>query len=319
MSLQVSLRTREDLLAITPYQLGFHPDDSVVVLGFSRHRLKLAARCDADAPPHEMIRQFSTALVRVRGVRAVALLAYGKEWVAEPTKLVSEGLRKRGFQIVQTLRITGTRYFCLACEDCTPASGVPFDPSASAAAASCTFAGLVARPDRDSVERLVRPIGGLAGVAMAQAVDRAEQRLAGLRDNAELVAEGRLAVDAAFELTGAGERLDDDRVAWLSVLIADTEVRDHAWARTDSEDWQLDLWLDLTRRAEPILATPFAALLGWCAWRRGDGVLAWAALERAHRIDPTYALTNVLLGALRAAQPPSTIGQWPPPKSRPSR
>ena len=82
-------------------------------------------------------------------------------------------------------------------------------------------------------------------------------------------------------------------------------MRDHAWAGTDHEPWQLDLWLDLTRRAEPILAAPFATLLGWCAWRQGDGVLALAALQRAYRIDPTYEAARVLLAAVIDGQPPS--------------
>jgi Domain of unknown function (DUF4192) len=210
------------------------------------------------------------------------------------------------------LRVTGDRYFCLRCEEC-PASGVPFDISSSAVAAAATYAGIVVRPDRAAVEKLVKPVGGLAAIAMTQAVDRAERRLASLRDSAELIAEGKLAVDHALTLAEAGDRLDDDTAAWLSIVIADTEVRDHAWARSDNLPWQLDLWLDLTRRAEPILAAPFASLLGWCAWRQGDGVLALAALERAYRIDPAYELARLLLGALDDAQPPTVIDQWPPP------
>jgi Domain of unknown function (DUF4192) len=315
MTPSVNLRSREDLLAITPYQLGFHPVDGIVLLGLSKRRLKLVARCDAKAPPRAAARRFCVALKRAQGIGRVVVFGYGPEWVAAPTINIMDDLEARGFRVVDALRVTGDRYFCLRCEEC-PVSGVPFDISSSAVAATAAYAGIIVRPDREAVEKLVKPIGGLAAIAMAQAVDRAERRLASIRDSAELISEGKLAVDHVLTLAEAGDRLDDDTAAWLSMVIADTDVRDHAWARTDNLPWQLDLWLDLTRRAEPILAAPFASLLGWCAWRQGDGVLALAALERAHRIDPTYELARLLLGALDDAQPPTVLDQWPLPPSR---
>jgi len=317
---KVILHTREDLLALVPYQLGFHPADSVVVLGLAKRRVKLAARCDADIPEREAVRLFSRALRRTRGIDCVALFGYGPEWVGAKTIAIMDDLERRKFQIADAVRVSGGRYYCLCCQDCTPASGVPFDITTTEVAATATYEGMVLRPDRETVEKLVKPIGGIAAIAMTQAVDRAEQRLASLRDNDELIAEGKAAVDHALILGEAGDRLPDDTVAWLSVLIADIGVRDHAWARSDHEPWQLDLWLDLTRRAEPVLATPFATLLGWCAWRQGDGTLAVSALERANRIDPTYEMARLLLAAVYDAQPPSVIDQWPlPPPGNLSR
>lgn len=316
MTPTVILQTREDLLAFVPYQLGFHPVNSVVMLGLAQCRVRLTARCDANTPRREVVRLFSRALRRTRNIDAAALFGYGPESVAATTIGIMDDLEIRRFVIADALRITGGRYFCLCCDECTPSSGVPFDITTTEMAAAATYAGMVLRPDREAVEKLVKPIGGVAALAMTQAVDRAEQRLATLRDSAELIAAGKQAVDHAFTLGEAGDRLPDDTVAWLSILIADPEVRDHAWAHTDRLPWQSELWLDLTRRAEPILATPFATLLGWCAWRQGDGVLALAALERAYRIDPTYELARILLGALHDAQPPSVIDQWPLPPSR---
>jgi hypothetical protein len=313
MTPTVRLDSREDVLAFTPYQLGYHPSDSIVLLGLKRRSLGFVARCEASAPPREIIRSFCLALKRGRGTRRAVLLAYGPESLSDPARQVADGVEARGFPVLDALRVEAGRYFCLRCDRCTPVSGAPFDITINAAAASATFAGMVARPDRESVERLVMPAGALGAVEMAQAVDRAVARLASLGGHAERLQAGKLAVDEALALARSGERLDADAAAWLSVLIDNDEVRDHAWARTDAHDWQLGLWLDLTRRAEPVLAAPFATLLGWCAWRRGDGVLALAALSRANRIDPAYELASVLLGALDEAQPPTTIKQWPPP------
>lgn len=313
MTANVRVTGREDVLAATPYLLGFHPGDSIVLLGMRRHKLTLTARANPGMEIPDIIASFAKGMNRLGRIRRAMLLAYGPAHVAHIAVAVHQGLTARGFEIVEVLRVTDERYHCLLCDQCTPVSGAPFDLAASPVTAAATSAGLTARASREAVDRLVRPIGALAAVAMEQAVDRAEQRLASVGDHAELRRMGRQVVDDVLALASAGERLDDDQIAWLSLFIADDDVRDHAWAQTDDEPWQLDLWLDLTRRAEPLLAAPFASLLGWCAWRQGDGVLAVAALERARRIDPAYQMAAVLLHAIDEAHPPTSIRAWPPP------
>jgi hypothetical protein len=278
-------------------------------VGLSPKRLELCARADASWPTRQHVNQFAQALRRVRRVTAIMVLGYGGVEITDPARAVADALERRGYPVMELLRVTGDRFFCLSCDECTPPEGRLFEVSASASAAAATFAGLVARPDRAAVERLVRPIGGLAAVAMSQAVDRAQQRL----DAApcRLQQSGREAVDRAFTKARRGDRLDDDEVAWLSLVLQDNQVRDHAWRLTDSEGWQLELWLDLTRRAEPLLAAPMAALLAWCAWRQGDGALAMVATARAQRLDPAQRLAGFVADLLDRACPPSTIKRWP--------
>ncbi len=305
------LASREDLLGYVPYGLGFHPKDSLVVVGVSPKRLELCARADASWPTREHVRQFAQALGRVRRITGLLLIGYGEVEIGVSVRAVGEALQRRGYTVLEVLRVTGNRFFCLACDECTPPEGGVFEVSASAAAAAATYAGMVARPDRASVERLVRPIGGLAAVAMSQAVDRAEKRLD--QSPCQLQSEGKEAVERALTKARRGDRLDDDEVAWLSLVLQDHEVREHAWRLTDREVWQLELWLDLTRRAEPLLAAPMAALLGWCAWRQGDGALAMVAVARAQRLDPSQRLAGFVLDLLDRASPPSTVKSWPVP------
>lgn len=317
----VRITRREDLLGYVPYALGFHPADSVVLLGQSMKRLVLSARADADQPTRETVRLFSKALSRTRSISGVFVFGYGPATISGPTRTVADALRTRGHTIHEVLRVADGRYHCLRCDGCTPPGGAEFDGSTSPAATAAIVAGLVARPTREEVERLVKPIGGLAGVAMSQAVDRAEARLGTVPGNAELIEVGKLAIDEALGKAKAHEQLDDDEIAWLTVLMVDTTVRDHAWLITDGEDWQLEFWLSLTRRAEPMLAAPFATLLAWCAWRQGDaGALTMAALHRALRIDPDYGLAQILLDAMHHGHPPTVIDQWPlPPRVIPGR
>lgn len=305
----VRLASREELLGFVPYALGFHPTDSLVLLGLGRKHVELAARADANWATRDHIRQFTKALRGVKGVSRVFLFGYGPESVEGPVKTVAAGLQAFGYLVMETLRVTGDRFHCLQCDGCTPADGRPFDVSTSAAAATAIFAGMVARPDRAAVDKLIRPIGGLAAIAMSQAVDRAEKRLDEL--GGRLREAGIAAVEDAFGRAKTGERLDDDEVAWLSLVLHDGEVRDHAWKHSDREDWQFALWLDLTRRAEPLLAAPVASLLGWCAWRQGDGALAMAAILRALRIDPGYRMGLLIRDALDQGRPPHTIKKWP--------
>jgi hypothetical protein len=306
----VRLASREELLGFVPYALGFHPSASLVLLGLGHGRLELATRADADSPTRLVVRAFTQALHRLPGVAQVIVLAYGPEGLGGPVRTIADALEARGFRVVDALRVTDARYHCLLCDGCTPPEGAPFDASATAAAATAVMAGLVARSSRADVDKLVRPVGGLAGIAMSQAVERAGRRLDTLGGQVRVA--GREAVDLAFAKAKDGRRLDDDEVAWLSLVLHDVEVRDHAWARTDDEPWQAEFWLDLTRRADPDLVTPLATLLAWCSWRRGEGVIAQSALSRALRVEPSYRLAQMLQEAIGEGRHPRSITQWPP-------
>ncbi|WP_144123317.1 DUF4192 domain-containing protein [Catellatospora sichuanensis] len=348
-----TLTERADLLGYVPYLLGFHPADSVVVLGVTDRQIGVAVRADLGQPRAETVHRLARLLAAAGRARAaitsVLLVGYGPDpAAADVTRDVANALDARGYHVREVLLHAGDRYHCLQCDDCTPPGGAPFDLSTTAAAAIATYEGLVAQPDRAAVEQLVRPVGGLAAIAMTQAVDRAEERLDALlcdgiaearrdgrpdtrpgvrrgnvtgggtgtgsnEDAADdrLVRAGTAAVEDALRVAESGGRLDDDEAAWLTVLLLDLRCRDHAWQLTDTEPWQLDLWLDLTRRGEPALLAPVASLLAWCAWRSGNGVLAGAALRRALLADPAYTLAHLLTEALDQAIPPGSVGPWP--------
>ncbi|MEV0004412.1 DUF4192 domain-containing protein [Micromonospora sp. NPDC050980] len=121
---------------------------------------------------------------------------------------------------------------------------------------------------------------------------------------------GTAAVRAAFRRQRRGERLDDDEVAWLTVLLTHVAVRDHAWSRTDGRDADISLWTDVFRRAEPDLTAAPGTLLSFAAWRVGDGALAAVALERVLAAHPEYPLAVLLDDVLRRGLPPSELDGW---------
>lgn len=124
---------------------------------------------------------------------------------------------------------------------------------------------------------------------------------------------GTAAVRAAFRRQRRGERLDDDEMAWLTVLLAHVPVRDHAWSRTDGRDEDISLWTDVLRRAEPDLIAAPGCLLAFAAWRSGHGALAAVALERVLSAHPGYSLAVLLDEALRRGLAPSALDGWPGP------
>ncbi len=212
--------------------------------------------------------------------------------------------------MLDALRVAGSRYWSYLCTEprCCPPDGRRFDPATHPLAVEAVVAGRVALPSREALADLLAPVGG---PAMAAAAGRANDRLIRLVgaapvDTAGAVrASGTAAVDAALTRHRAGDRLTDDEVAWLGVVLTDVPVRDHAWRGAgDDLDEQIALWADVARRVDPDLAAPPATLLAFAAWRAGDGAVASVALDRALSVDPRYPPALLLREVLDAGLSP---------------
>jgi hypothetical protein len=184
-------------------------------------------------------------------------------------------------------------------------------------AAVATFAGQVALPDRAALVARVAAVTGAERTAIAEATGRAEERVAELLSGdagsgRAVRRAGRAAVRDAERRYRAGRRLDDDEVAWLGALLVDVAVRDYAWERIGIEDWCADLWTDVVRRVEPDYVPAPAGLLGFTAWRQGQGALAYAAVDRALDADPEYVMAGLLAQILGLGVSPAAVMGWPP-------
>jgi hypothetical protein len=122
---------------------------------------------------------------------------------------------------------------------------------------------------------------------------------------------GRMAVREAERCYSTGGRLSDDDAAWLGVLLLHVPVRDYAWTRTRTQDWELALWSDLARRVEARYCPAPAGLLAFVAFRMGMGPLAGIAVERALEQDSDYPLALMMLRAIIVGLPPSALDGWP--------
>lgn len=324
---QLRLRDPVDIAGITPYLLGFHPTDSLVLLVLADDRVACAMRMDLPQPgsPGEVALAAQVRRFAARNASGGVLLAYGPEVTAtDALRLARDVLIRHRLAVAHALRVTAGRIYSVGCPhpSCCPPDGREFDPTASMAAATATVAGLVARPNRDAVAAQVAPVGGTAADAMAAATMRAAQRLGALArptsagppqqalSRANLLCRrGLQLLDAACDTYRRGRIITDGQVAELSILLGVPQVVTDALRRITGDDWQLAMWGDLTRRAQTITAAQPANLLTIAALRAGDGVLAACAQKRAAAADPTDSLAHTLGQAVALGIAPEDVAR----------
>ncbi|MEV0430577.1 DUF4192 domain-containing protein [Micromonospora sp. NPDC050495] len=309
-----------DLLTAVPYLLGFHPADSLVTVGVAGARVVVAGRADLPEPSGiaTWIDGIADAKIRMlrhaAATRAIAI-GYGPATTVTPAiDAITARLAAAGLDVLEALRVTDGRYFSYLCHNpaCCPTDGTPVDPHRSDVTMHAIVAGCRALPDRAALVASVAPTSRAARVAVTRATARARarhRRLLATAGHDGLTRAGVEAVTAALARYRDEQALHDDELAWLTILLSDPLIRDHAWRASD--DWQLPMWTDITRRAHPPLAAAPASLLAFAAWRCGDGALASVALDRALAADPDYSLAHVINQALRAGLPPSLLDGWP--------
>ncbi|MFJ8581528.1 DUF4192 domain-containing protein [Micromonospora sp. NPDC093277] len=327
---RLAVRSPADLIAAVPYLLGFHPAESVVVVALRGRRVVFAARGDLPEPgadPRPAARHLAQVVAR-QSTESATVIGYGPAArVTGAVDAVGAALDESGLHVLDALRVTDGRWWSYLCTDaeCCPPDGTPYDPTASEVSAAAVFAGQVALPDRAALTAQVSPFDGPVRVAMRRATIRARRRLGELTEDAAETAlaggrsvrsAGVSALRGAFRRQRRGERLGDDEVAWLTVLLTHLPVRDHAWERTDGRDTDIGLWTEVLRRAEPELIAAPGSLLAFAAWRAGYGALAAVALERVLAAHPDYSLALLLDDVLRRGLPPSELDGWPAVASR---
>jgi hypothetical protein len=307
-----------ELLAAVPYLIGFHPSDSLIIVGIRSSKLHFAVRADLDechTASTTAAQQLATVLARQK-VDAAIVIGYGSiKRVTPAVDSVRQSLVALSIPIVDALRVTEGRFYSYDCvrPECCPPEGRAFQPETSVIAAEATFAGHVALPNRATLAGRIAPIEEPARTAMAEATNRAEARLVtGLErpgGHRDLVAEGVELIEAALNRHYSGDVLTDDETAWLSTLLLLVEVGDAARQVVEQrpEDAHIPLWTDVTRRAQPGMVAPASTLLAYAAYLTGQGGLASVALERAHADDPYYPMAHLLRDAILSGVPPHRL------------
>ncbi|REF00688.1 DUF4192 domain-containing protein [Thermomonospora umbrina] len=307
--IKITIASAADAVATVPYMLGFHPEDSLVVVGWNSQG-SFGIRLDLITRDHhgDLIRRLRAFMVGT-AAEAVILLGYGSEDRTVPLLTEVQDALADILTVKEVLRVNDGRWWSLTCIDhrCCPADGTPYDIASTTIAATAAYAGRVAYGSRREMAATLAPMGGRDRERMQAETERAEAEL--LRDGGSpplLVIEG---LPMVRSLLGSGARLTDRQVARLSVVLNHLRVRDEAWARIaeHDQDQQLRFWRDMTRRTVGEYTAAPAALLAYTAYMDGDGALAQMALERSRQAVPSYNLAALLQEALNHAISPQAF------------
>ncbi len=320
-------KTPGDLLALVPYFLGFHPEDSVVLLTLGDAGRPFHARTDLPSAPDDLpgLVGYLASVAVHHGLRTVAVVVYTRDEALGRAagRTLAERLAGDGVHVPVVLRADGERWFCIGdCDQGCPAEGTPYDVSAHPFTAEAVVDGRVTYASRGELRDSlvgtdpdeVEEVGRAAEAAFERFRAASRHPLgppAPEQARAHLVAEGHWLAHRVRQFLDDGVRPSGADVGRMLVAMVAVEVRDVAWAEMThaNASRHVDLWRDVVRRApRDLLAAP-AALLGFAAWLSGNGALAWCAVDRCREAEPGYSLAALLADALAGAVPPSS---WQP-------
>lgn len=340
----LTIKGPDEIVATLPYQLGYHPRDSAVVVALEGRRLGPVAR--VDLPPGPVVPDGMVDAVlapfRREGVERVVLVGYEDDEDASLPLLLAlvEELERDRVEVVEVLVVRAGRVRSPVCSlSCCPPEGRPV-PAAGDVAAVATYVALGSAPlaGRDEVDRRVaydpllpppalRP-RGVDGRDPRRVTVDAWAEVLGRRPRDHGVPSSRSWVTrvglAAVGLVDIAMR--DALCAWLSPGVLGRDAVDPVvlsllerrmprwggmgdWSGREGDPGERRALLDvLTAACRAVPDTPAAAALctvtAHVAWQGGDGALARAGVDRALRLAPEYRLALLLERLLENAVRP---------------
>jgi hypothetical protein len=346
------------LIDAVPYMLGFHPRESLVLLGLDRRthahqpeadrstalrRVEVVLRVDIpqvagrpgdfDELLHALRRSQVSEVVCIWLTDQAGVSPHRDESLLALSSALCGDALAQDVDILDVLVASHDRWWSLTCLDprCCPDDGTPRSAGTSVVAAQAIVSGLVALPERASVQSQL--VGespdareGLRPAIMAALAEQELRRLTCAEDPGKSVADDLALFIAAARRCRAADRsidqlgpLDDTHgksaakdsgpneieLARLGACLCDLGVRDEVWLLIDEGALDADgLLYQLLRRLPIPYVSPPLFLFGWSRWRRGEGTLAAMAAEQALASDPRYSAADLLLVTVRGGMDP---------------
>lgn len=330
----ITLHGPQDVLAVLPYQLGYHPRDALVVVALRRRAVGLVQRLDLPRAEHvdAAVAAMVPPLLREKP-DGVLLVGYEDESGAATPVLAA--LRTRcaelGLAVLDTLVVRDERWYSPWCVDgCCPSDGSPL-PAGGHTPAVAEFVGLEVAPlsGREELRALVAagpasvtgPVTSRVRAQEAAGAERLSDEALRLWSMVLDVGPSRPPVEGldADELATLARSLSD--VGWRDALIAwiapgtlPLEALDARLVRRLRRRLPVPAWAERPRSAERLIAgrrlearlaqlcqavpdshaPALLTVLASYSWWRGDGTRTRVALERALSIDPGYRLALLL-------------------------
>lgn len=316
------LRGPDAVIAAIPYLLGFHPQDSLVIVWMQQRRICLTQRADLPAVDDGGGLEVDAVAIVATNAKATSAIAviYGEHphtqggWRSDVYDGLVAGMDAAQVTLVDALHVHQGRWWSYQChQQCCPPSGRVIDVMVQQEVAAILAAGSEPAASREAVIGLMAPD--------PQSLERVGPLVDALADGLR----ARLGVPAELEAWrdeqvkrllpllrsdgSEGLATDEDAMGVAEAIIglSDVRVRDtFLWhlAQCTRVDGILG-WLSIAMRAAPAgHVAPIATCTAIGAWLHGDGVRANAALERALADDRAYALGWLVSQSIIHGLPP---------------
>ena len=310
-----TLTSPHDLLAAIPFLIGYHPENSLVLVALKDDTVGMALRVDMPTDIALESYDLLASHFQREAADAALVVAYvDSQTDPEPVLInTSAALLRAGISIKESLIVSDGRYRSMLCHDseCCPPLGSPIpDIDSSRIAAEHVIAG---HPmPFANVSGLVQSIAALP-TAMEERWQREVQTFWVESDSENLLdlqRDGATAViDLAGEYTQGRGAEDRELTARVIGRISDIQVRDFALGSHNDEtaDAHWQMWRDLLLIAPRGYVAPIASIFAALAYERGEGALAHKALDRALADDERYSLALLLRRVFTAGWPPQSF------------
>ena len=311
-----TLTSPHDLLAAIPFLIGYHPQDSLVLVALKDEAVGMAMRVDmpvgVSAEGYDLL---ASHFLR-DGADGAFIVAYVGAGAVDPENVLintSAALVRAGIDIKESLIVRNNRFRSMICSDltcCPPEGSAIPDLGSSRIAAEHVIAG---HPmPFENVDGLVQSIAAVPSSFESVWADEVQAFWVS-SDSEEIQELQRDGATAIIDLVGEyreGRGAEDRELAARVIgRLSDIQVRDFALgSHTDeSADYYWAMWRDLLRIAPRGFVAPIACLFAAMAYERGEGALAHKGLDRGLGDDDQYSLAHLLRRVFTAGWPPQSF------------
>ncbi|MEP7034143.1 MAG: DUF4192 domain-containing protein [Actinomycetota bacterium] len=291
MTTTIHLSGPAEVLAVLPYQLGFHPRRSLVAVSLLGTRLGLVQRIDLPATRH-LCDAVGAMMAPLQKDNPASVLLIGfEERAGESRAMLDEmatACETGGVEVTERIVVRGGRWFVPDCHKrCCPPEGRALPaPGEVAAVAEFVGRGIFPLQDRSALADQLKPTGPpLAGELSSCANKWLARRRVAQRTGEEGLDECR-ATELAIWARALGTEDDLESIralptrdlAMLGVSLTDVDLRDALIAWLCPGTLALEL-------VDPVLLSLMREALGEQPWRQGqawdlDQVFALQRIER---------------------------------------
>lgn len=298
---QIRLSGPASLISAIPYQLGFHPQNSVVMVCLHDKRVGLIQRIDI--PPLEHVVEATAAMVApMTNDNPTSIFLIGYEDVeGDSGPMLVEIMTVTTVTISDMIVVRNGRWYSLTCTDpsCCPPEGTEITTSPPEVAQFVAH-GVNPLASREYVAARLEPVpGAVTTLPTHGPLSVTPEALAAWT---KILTTGNITLTEAKNAAGALECVDF-RDGLLATIVPGTldfklvsdEVLEHLATLPKPDDGTLkDNLIDLCADLADTVAAPALTVLATYVWNLGDGAVTRLALDRALRCDPHYRLAQLV-------------------------